>query len=167
MTSSRATASPRRRSGSSRAPRSCPSTRPRAVRTSRRSGRGSRCPTPSSSTRRNPGPTRTTSCCSRHSRWSGSGPGRRSPWSAPAPTPAHFHQVRDRALELGFEDDDHLPGLRQPQGAPRPLRAGHCARLPEPLRGLGAAGLRGVLRRTAGRLLLRRPACPTWSATQG
>ncbi len=101
--------------GRARAPRCCPSTRPRARGPRRRSGRGSRCPTPSSSIRRSPGPTRTTSCCSRRSRWSGSGPGRRSPWSAPAPPPGHFHQVRDRAVELGFEQTMIFPGFVSPK----------------------------------------------------
>ena len=57
--------------------------------------------------------------------------------------------------------NDHLPGIRQPEGAPRPLRARDGPRLPEPVRGLGPARLRGVLRRAPRRLLLGdRPARP-------
>ena len=70
-----------------------------------------------------PGHTRTTCGCSRRSLCSASEPGRRSRWSARGAPAGDFDGVRDRARDLGLDGDDDLPGLRQPKGAPRPLRA--------------------------------------------
>ena len=62
-----------------------------------------------------------------------------------------FAAIEGRARELGLAESVSFPGFVGEPGAPRPLRAGPRPGLPEPLRGLGPADLRGLLGRPPGR----------------
>ena len=116
----------------------------------------------SCSIRRRPGPTRTTSGCWRRLRSIRDRTRDDDPAGLPRQAdPATTARFGTSSASSACESRTRLPGLRQPLGAPRPLRAGDGAGLPEPVRGLGTAGLRGVLRRAPGRVVDGdRPARP-------
>ncbi len=141
--------------------RSSPSTRPPRPTTSPSCGPISRCRSRSCSTRPRPGRTRTISRLLEALALIRDRQGITIPLVCPGQRNQFYPRIAERARELGSRANDPVPRLRQPDRASWPLRAGSSPCLPEPLRGLGDAGDRGLLRRCAGRLLLGgRPARP-------
>ena len=119
------------------------------------------CRRSSSSIPRRPGPTRTTRGCSRRSALIRDREGLSDPAGLPRQAEPPLRADRGARQRAGPGGDRAVSRVRQPARASRALRARDGAGLPEPVRGLGAAGLRGVLGGPAGGVVIGdQPAGP-------